>query len=83
MKVNLIPIGNSKGIRIPRSVIKACGFGDQIEMRVGEGEVVLTRARGLREGWGQAFEKMAAAGDDAPLVAEQPEHRWDDEEWTW
>ncbi len=83
MKVNLVSIGNSKGVRIPRSIIKACGFGDQVEMRVSEGKVVLTPARNLREGWNRAFERMAAAGDDALLVPESLAHEWDQEEWEW
>ncbi len=83
MKVNLVSIGNSKGIRIPRSIIKACGFGEQVEMRVSEGMVVLTPARNLRESWNRAFEKMAAAGDDALLIPESVTHEWDDEEWEW
>ncbi len=83
MKVNLISIGNSKGVRIPRSIIKACGFGEQVEMRVSEGMVVLTPARNLREGWNRAFERMAAAGDDALLVPESLAHEWDEEEWEW
>jgi antitoxin MazE len=83
MKVNLISIGNSKGIRIPRSVIKACGFSDQVDMRVSDGTVVLAPARDAREHWDAAFERMAAAGDDALLVPEQLEHEWDEEEWEW
>ncbi len=82
MKVNLVSIGNSKGVRIPRSIIKACGFGEQVEMRVSEGAVVLTPARNLREGWNRAFEKMAA-GDDALLVPESMAHEWDEAEWEW
>ncbi len=83
MKVNLILIGNSKGVRIPLSIIMACGFGDQLEMRVSEGAVVLTPARNLREGWSTAFERMAAAGDDALLVPEGMAHEWDEAEWEW
>ncbi len=83
MKVNLISIGNSKGIRIPRSIIKACGFGDRLEMRVSEGMVVLTPARDLREGWNTAFEKMVAAGDDTLFVPENMAHEWDQAEWEW
>ena len=83
MKVNLVSIGNSKGVRIPRSIIKACGFGEQVEMRVSEGMVVLTPARNLREGWNRAFERIAAAGDDALLVPEDMAHEWDEEEWAW
>ncbi len=83
MKVKLVSIGNSKGIRIPRSVIKQCGFGDQIEMRVSDGMVVLAPAHRLREGWEAAFEKMAAAGDDALLVADDMALEWDQKEWQW
>ncbi len=83
MKINLVSIGNSKGIRLPRSVIKECGFGDQIEMRVREGTVVLAPARRSREDWDAAFERMAAAGDDTPLVPESMAHEWDEEEWEW
>jgi antitoxin MazE len=83
MKVKLIPIGNSKGIRIPKSVIEACGFGDRIDMRVDRGVVVLAPARGVREGWEADLERMAAAGDDAPIVPGSPQHDWDDKEWRW
>ena len=83
MKVNLIPIGNSKGVRIPSSVIKECGFGDEIEMRVEHGVVVLAPARRIRDGWDGAFARMAAAKDDPPLVPDTMAHEWDEEEWEW
>ena len=83
MKINLISIGNSKGIRIPSSVIKQCGLGDELEMRIENGVIMLAPARGVREGWGAAFEKMAAAGDDAPLVPDTLENEFDAEGWTW
>jgi antitoxin MazE len=83
MKVNLVSIGNSKGVRIPASVIKECGLGNELEMRVENGVVVLAPARGVREGWGAAFEKMAAAGDDAPVISDWVENDFDTEDWTW
>lgn len=83
MKVSLVPIGNSKGVRIPASVIKACGFGDELEMRVEGGVVVLAPARSIREGWDEAFRRMAAAGDDGPLVPDDLKNRFDEEDWTW
>lgn len=83
MKVNLVPIGNSKGIRIPSSVIKACGFGEQIELRVEHGVVVLAPVRQTREGWAAAFAKMAAAGDDVLLTPDTLGTQWDEEEWQW
>lgn len=83
MKVNLVSIGNSKGIRIPRSVIKQCGFGDQVEMRVDDGVVVLAPTRSLREGWDVAFGEMSAAGDDTLLLPDDIAHEWDETEWEW
>ena len=83
MKVNLVPIGNSKGIRIPRSVIKQCGFGDQVDMRVADGTVVLTPARDARADWDAEFKRMAAVGDDALLLPDSMRHEWDEEEWEW
>jgi antitoxin MazE len=83
MKVNLIPIGNSKGVRIPASVIKACGLSDELEMRVENGVILLAPARHVREGWGAAFHKMAAAEDDTPVTPEALDNAFDTEDWTW
>ena len=32
MKVQIVRIGNSKGIRLPKVVIEQCGFGDAAEL---------------------------------------------------
>ena len=34
MKVELVRIGNSRGIRIPKPLIEQCGFGDTVDLRV-------------------------------------------------
>lgn len=83
MKVNLVPIGNSRGVRIPASVIKECGFSDQLDMRVTNGVVILAPARSAREGWETAFERMAAAGQDEPLIDDALDNDFDNEDWTW
>lgn len=83
MKIKLVSVGNSKGIRIPSSVIKQCGLGDELEMRVENGAIMLLPVRSAREGWDAAFEKTAAAGDDAPPVPEALENEFDAEGWIW
>jgi len=83
MKIKLISIGNSKGIRIPSSVIKQCGLGSEFEMRVENGVIMLAPVRSVRAGWSAAFEKMATAGDDAPLVPDVLQNDFDAEGWTW
>ena len=50
MKISLIPIGNSKGIRIPQAILKQCGAGKEFQMDLHEGCIILrpVKARGYR-----------------------------------
>ena len=41
MKVKIVPIGNSKGIRIPKALLKQCGFGKSVEITVEGNRIVL------------------------------------------
>ncbi len=83
MKTRLIRIGNSRGVRLPAAVIEACGFDDELELRVEGGAVVLASAQKPRHGWGEAFQAMAEAGDDALLLDDESENDFDRTEWTW
>lgn len=83
MKTKLVSIGNSKGVRIPASVIKECGLGEELELRVEKGVVVLAPSNGVRDGWSAAFEAMAKAGDDEPIMPDPFENAFDTEDWTW
>ena len=84
MKVNLVRIGNSRGIRIPKPVIEQCGLGDEVEMVVLNNELVIRSSNAPRSNWSAAFARMAGYGDDELLdrVAE-PSTTWDEEEWEW
>lgn len=43
MRQAVIDIGNSKGIRIPQAILKQVDFGEEIDMDVKEGKIVLRR----------------------------------------
>lgn len=83
MKVNLVRIGNSKGIRIPKPVLEQCGLRDQVELTVKDNVLVIAPARPVREGWDDAFKVMAAAGDDGMLLPEDMSREWDEGQWEW
>lgn len=83
MKVKLVPIGNSRGVRIPRAIIEQCGLGEEIEMHVEDRHVVLAPLRGARDGWADAFAKAAPANGDKPLLPDRMAHSWDTDEWEW
>jgi flagellar motor switch protein FliG len=43
MRVPIVEIGNSKGIRIPQAILKQVSFGEEVEMDVTEGKITLRR----------------------------------------
>jgi flagellar motor switch protein FliG len=44
MRVPIVDIGNSKGIRIPQAILKQVLFADEVEMEVAEGRITLRRS---------------------------------------
>ena len=83
MKADLIKIGNSQGVRIPKAVIEQCGFRGSVEMRVEGNSLIIMPAQAPRQGWDAAFKAMAEAGDDELLIPDDLEHSRDETEWEW
>jgi antitoxin MazE len=80
MKVDLIRVGNSRGIRIPKALIEECGLGDSVELSVADGRLVIERHRPLRDGWAEAFRRNAARDE---LLLDLPASEFDRSEWKW
>lgn len=69
MKARLVPIGNSRGIRIPKSILQQCEMSDEVNLAVEGRQIVLTPTdQQPRNGWSEAAARMAAAGDDKLLI---------------
>jgi antitoxin MazE len=83
MRVDLVRIGNSRGVRIPKSVIQQCGFESQVEMRVEGSQLIIAPAQRIRDGWEQAFSAMAERGDDELLLPDDLTNDFDEKEWEW
>lgn len=80
-KVQIIKIGNSQGIRIPKALIEQCGFSSEVELRVEEGKLIISKPP-VREGWEESFREMAESGDDELLLGDFA-NQFDEEEWQW
>ncbi len=80
MNVPLISIGNSKGIRLSKTLIEKYNLQDSIELILEEGYIILKPKTNVREGWDKAFKKMHDSGDDKPLMTDLFEDE-DFEEW--
>ncbi|MEM7762084.1 MAG: AbrB/MazE/SpoVT family DNA-binding domain-containing protein [Cyanobacteria bacterium P01_A01_bin.40] len=82
MRTKIIPIGNSQGIRIPKTIIEQCGFDNSVEMEVKDGSLVLTPIKNIREGWSESFQSMSVNGDDQLLI-DDALGTVEDEDWEW
>jgi antitoxin MazE len=83
MKVELVPIGNSRGIRIPKPFIEQCGFGDTVDIRVDQDCLIISPHRTPRQGWEKAFQSAGPATPDRLLLDTVPPNDFDREEWQW
>ena len=83
MKVELVRIGNSRGIRIPKPLIEQCGFGDTVDLRVEQDCLVIAPDRPLRQGWEKAFQTAEPTAEDRLLPDTMPANEFDGEEWQW
>jgi antitoxin MazE len=82
MKVNLVAIGNSKGIRIPSAILKQCSIENHVELEVEKNRVVLKSIKARpREGWDKAFRLMHERKDDTLLFNEVVDIEANDWEW--
>ncbi len=82
MKANIISIGNSKGIRIPSTIIKQCNIGDSVDLEVEEGRIILKPLiEKPREGWNKAFRLMHERNEDTLLIDETVNFSAEDWEW--
>ena len=75
MKAKIVSIGNSKGIRIPKVLLKQFNIHDQVEFEIEEEHMVIKPAKSKpREGWDKAFKVMHERLDDALLIDEIRPH---------
>jgi antitoxin MazE len=80
MLVSVIPIGNSRGIRIPKNIITELNIEDKVEMEVQDNEIVIRRiGKRPRQGWDELFSKMHKLSEDKLLVSDILEN--DSFEW--
>lgn len=81
-KARIIRIGNSQGIRIPKSILEQSELPEEVEIRVEPGRLVVTAARQPRAGWAEAARDMRAENEDG-LLDEPTATEFDREEWQW
>ena len=68
MEISIIRIGNSKGIRLTKTLIEKYNLKDTVELILEKGYIILKPKSTPRKGWDKSFKKMHDNGDDKLLM---------------
>ncbi len=68
MELSIINIGNSKGIRLSKTILEKYNISDKIELILEKGYIILKPKSEPRKDWEKSFKKMHENGDDQLLM---------------
>ena len=68
MEVSIISIGNSKGLRLSKTILEKYKIRDKVELILEKGYIIIKPVSQPRKGWEEAFKKMHEEGDDQLLI---------------
>ena len=68
METAIIKIGNSKGLRLSKTILDKYNIKDKVEIILEEGQIIIKPIETPRQNWDSAFEKMSKEGDDKMLL---------------
>jgi antitoxin MazE len=67
MEVSVVRIGNSKGIRLSKTLLERYNIKDTVDLILEKGQIILRPLSTPRKGWEKAFKEMNENGDDRLL----------------
>jgi antitoxin MazE len=82
MKASIISIGNSKGIRIPKTYLDELKIGKEVDIHIENKSLIIQPIKNkTRANWEQSFKKMAEFGEDKLLISDSIDLDELDHEW--
>lgn len=81
MKAQIIQIGNSQGIRIPKAVLEETKLSGEVEMEVTADGLLIRNVKRPRGDWDAVFKSLADGDDDLPLS--EGATGFAKKEWQW
>jgi antitoxin MazE len=86
VRIKIVKIGNSKGIRIPKVFLRQTGINEEVNIQVKRNQIILEPINDVpRAGWDAAFTNMAKLGDDQIFDFDEiiNQSSFDETEWEW
>ena len=82
MRSQIIQIGNSQGIRLPKMLLEESRIAGEVELELHPDGILIRNARSARSGWDDAFKAMAESDDDE-IIDDTAPTKFDKKEWQW
>ncbi len=82
IKTRIVKIGNSQGLRIPKTLLEQSGINSEVEIEVHGNHLIIRPIEQARANWDKAFAAMAEKHDDV-LLDDINTTEWDQLEWEW
>lgn len=80
MEVEVIKIGNSRGLRLSKTILEKYKIGNKLEVILEENQIILKPITTPRQGWDEAFAKFAL--DEQKLLMDDVFEDEEFEEWN-
>lgn len=81
MKAQIIRIGNSQGVRIPKTLLEDGKLSGEVELELHEDGILIRSLQKPRANWDDRFKAIADADDDQPVALAPTE--FEKKEWQW
>lgn len=79
MQTKIIQIGNSKGIRLNKTILEKYDIGETVNMRMEENCIIIEPIKKPRHNWDKSFKEMSTKGHDVLLIDDiyEEETNWE------
>lgn len=81
MKTQIIQIGNSQGIRIPKVLLEESRISGEVDLEVREDGILIKNIQKPRGNWDEIFKTMADTDDDQQI--DDYATSFEKKEWQW
>lgn len=68
MEISVINIGNSKGIRLSKTILEKYNIQEKVEITLEKGYIILKPKAEPRKNWEESFKMMNEEGNDQLLI---------------
>jgi len=83
MKAQIVQIGNSQGIRIPKILLEESGIRGDVELEICPDGILIRNVSKPRSDWDAKFKALAEHDDDVAAADIPTSSQFETREWQW